>query len=328
MQRLRPAHLIVFVILVACLPRSVYAESPSESVTPSPRPPSSVQGVREFSAGVRIDWQGLTVEVDAEVVLREGPLELLACSPNTREHESILRVPARPLHIYQAMGLIGLEPGGPLAYDEVRERWKPAYGQSLELRVRCGPNRGVPETPVQRWLLTMDGKEVSERIDWVFAGSESLDSGRFAADQDGTVVCLVDFSSALIAVGALHSADNEQLWLRANPKTIPPRGTGCTLLIRSANRVYHIELASTDEIRHEGRVLSRSDLVRLVEPLPQDDRDVQLHITRLAGVTDEAVNRITAYLRERNFRGVIEAREKPKDPAPGTPRTAPLPADH
>lgn len=280
---------------------------------------------REFSPGVRIDWGGLVVEVDTEVVLREGPLELLACSPNTREHESILRVPARPLHIYQAMGLIGLEPGGPLAYDEARERWKPAYGQSLDLRVRCALDRGTPDVPVQRWLLTMDGKEVTERIDWVFAGSQTMDSGRFAADQEGTVVCLVDFAAALIAVGALHSADNEQLWLRANPETIPPRGTRCTLLIRSAQRHYRIHLPAADEIRHEGKVLSRSELAELVRPLPQDDRDVLVHITRAPGVTDDVVDRLRDYLRERKFQGVIqvrEARAPDQDGKPATPRNA------
>src|ERR1043166_8218583 len=45
---------------------------------------------RPFQPGVRIDWEQKAVEIDARVVLREGPLELFACSPQTKEHESIL----------------------------------------------------------------------------------------------------------------------------------------------------------------------------------------------------------------------------------------------
>lgn len=61
-----------------------------------------------------------------------------------------------------------------------------------------------------------------------------MEEGRFGADVEGTVVCVVDFDTALIGVGGLHSADDEQLWLRANPKTIPPRGTKCRLIIAAA----------------------------------------------------------------------------------------------
>ena len=77
---------------------------------------------RKFAQGVWIDWRQATVELDARVVLRTGPLELLACSPRTREHESILVVPARPMHVFQALGLVGLEAGSPLRYDEERGR--------------------------------------------------------------------------------------------------------------------------------------------------------------------------------------------------------------
>ena len=203
------------------------------SVSPSVEPASQA---KPFAPGVRIDWQERTVELDVEIVLRRGPLELLACSPRTREHESILRVRAQPMHIFQAMGLIGLEPGLPLHYDENHDRWIAPTGESLELEVCCREGEQNSFAPVERWLLDVRRGRPPERLDWVFAGSRTFDNGRFGADVDGTVICVVDFDTALIGLGSFHTADNERLWLAANTEAIPPAGSSCTLLIHSAAR--------------------------------------------------------------------------------------------
>src|SRR5260221_2449117 len=79
---------------------------------------ASEPSVVEFAPGLRIDYRVPQVEVDGEVVLREGALELFAYAkaPTPKEHESIviLRTPAHS--IYQALGLIGLTPGHPMKY--------------------------------------------------------------------------------------------------------------------------------------------------------------------------------------------------------------------
>ena len=199
--------------------------------TPQERPTAPT--LKEYATGVRIDWRDLVVEVDAVVTLRQGPLELLACSPQTREHESILVIRARPLRIHEAMGLIGLTPGAPVRYDDQRDRWLPASGESLSLDIRYRDS-GVERTvAARRWLLDVQRHEPPEQLDWIFAGSRRGRDGRFGADAAGTVVAVVDFDTALIAPAALHSSSNEALWLEANTAAIPPVGTPCTLLIRS-----------------------------------------------------------------------------------------------
>ena len=91
---------------------------------------------KPYAAGVAIDWHRRSVEVVGRVVLRDGPLELFACSARTREHESIVAIDARPLHLHQAMGLIGLEPGSPGRFDPKTERWIAPTGDTLRLRLR------------------------------------------------------------------------------------------------------------------------------------------------------------------------------------------------
>ena len=202
-----------------------------ERTAPVSAPSATSATVKPFAPGVAIDWQRRAVEVQGRVVLREGPIELFACSPRTREYESIIVVDAQPLHIYQAMGLMGLEPGSPIRFDPKRDRWLPPKGQALRLRVRYRRESKVHTVPVNQWLSLNDTGSAPDRVPWVFAGSRTGEDGRFGADRDGTVIAVVDFETALISVGAVHSADNESLWLSARTAAIPPLGTACTLLI-------------------------------------------------------------------------------------------------
>lgn len=216
--------------------------------------PGPTEGrVREFAPGIEIDWSQPAVRLEARVVLREGPLELFACSPQTKEHESILVVSARPWQIFQAMGLIGIESGSPPRYDEALERWKPASGEPLDLRVEWRDDSRVRNARPEAWMLEKSTGRPPKELRWVFSGSTirrdaaselsreaGRDAGRFAADSDGTVACVVDFDSALISLTSLHSADDTELWLSANPQAIPTIGTRCILTIRSA---FHPKLA-------------------------------------------------------------------------------------
>ncbi len=266
----------------------------SNPTTPSQKPTSG--GVRAFAPGVRIDWSRRRVELDAQVVLRRGPLELLACSPQTREHESIFVVKARPQRVYQAMGLIGLEPGSPVRYDETHDRWYEPNGVALDILVRCGAGTAQP---VRRLLRrTGEQKELSD-IQWVFSGSRRSPDGRFGADLDGTLICVVDFETALISVGARHTADNDQLWLEANTEAIPPVGTACTLLIAAHE-------GSADELRvlvEPGGALTVEtgsiSVVGLVKRVKESRRDRDRFTVRLepdAGVDGTALDELAARL--------------------------------
>ncbi len=209
---------------------AISAQEPRNPTTVPQKISAPVQtGMRDFAPGVRINWDKQAVEVESRVVLREGPLELLACSPQTREHESILAVLARPLHVFQAMGLIGLEAGSPARYDEKLDRWFPASGEPLDLRIQWREDGRDHEVAPANWMVERKTGKPPEGLRWVFAGSMVREEGGFGADPDGTVVCVVDFDSALIALSTPHSADDAELWLTANPKEVPPTGTRCTL---------------------------------------------------------------------------------------------------
>ena len=277
---------------------------------------------RDYAPGIWIDWSRRLIELEARVALRSGPLELLACSPNTREHESILVVQARPLDIYHAMGLVGLEPGAPIRYDRERERVHPATGQELQLHVRYRENGAERTVPAEHWLLESERRSSPDSVKWVFAGSKSYEDGRFGADVEGTVVCVVDFQSALIAVGALHTADNRLLWLEANTPRIPPIGTACKLVVSGLpDEVIDIEVGAEGTLRQGRTVLSAVDVVRLSRrtEAKMPGATVALHPAPgvAAGALDSAVDSLVrAGL---NPRRIIVRRGAEMNPAPAPP---------
>ncbi len=274
----------------------------------------------DFAPGVRIDWQQRRVEVEAEVVLREGMLELMVCSRNTKEHESILRVHAQPLHVYQAMGLIGLEPGSPARYHDKQRRMLPPEGESVVLHVRYHQGDTPRVVPIESWLLDAKRHRPPDKIRWLFAGSRTFEDGRFGADLDGTVVGVVDFDTSLITADGLHSADNELLWLEANTEAIPPVGTRCTLLIQSASpRPLEIVVDSDGTLRHEGNALSAEQVARMFADHRARSTGPRLLLRVQKALPDAALQALIQSLTRAGVeRGKIDVRHPP-GPADRTP---------
>ena len=220
-------------LMILC---GVLAAPPADPPTTTSAPATQAARVVKFKPGVQIHWPQRQVEVDARVVLRHGYLELFACSPQTKEHESILCVHARPYHIYQAMGLLGLQPGKPVGWDPKTEKVILPTGDRLELFVRYKhPKTGKVHTdPVHTWMRDAASGKTMPATHWLFTGSQKLDDGSFYADTDGTVVAVVDFSSSLISLSGSRSASNDQLTLEPDPERIPPVQTKVALIIRRA----------------------------------------------------------------------------------------------
>ncbi len=261
--------------------------SPQTEVSPtaqfSPKP---------FQDGLRIDWLHHRVEMDATVVLRRGALELLVCSPGTREHESIFVSPAKPSAIYQAMGLIGLSPGHPVSYDPKTQQLIPPSGERLRLSVRWLEGKNIKTVAVEQWLQLQDEKKSPATIDWMFTGSVRTSDGRFGADLEGTIISVVDFASALIGVGALHSDSNELLWLQAFESRIPPAQTDCTMIIESADRVtIGLILRKDGALSRDGQFATPQGLAKDVIAGVRDHRKVAINLGIAEGVSDKLVEK-------------------------------------
>lgn len=63
--------------------------------------------------GMVIDLEQRCLDLEARICLDNGFLELLACSAGTKEHESVVAVSAKPMHIHTALLLLGADNGDP-----------------------------------------------------------------------------------------------------------------------------------------------------------------------------------------------------------------------
>ncbi len=193
--------------------------------------------VVDYKPGIRIDFRVPQVEIDAEVILRRGQLELFAYAkaPVPKEHETILRLSVSPLHIHEALGLIGLQPGHPMRYFPETDKVQMPTGDPVDVRVRYESQGKTTEVSACAWMMNLETNQPMAPAHWLFTGSRRLEDGRFFANFEGTVVTVVDFDSALLALPGPHSPSDDQLWLGANTQVIPPTGTKAVLILRPAS---------------------------------------------------------------------------------------------
>jgi len=225
-------------------------------------------------------------------------LELLVCSPNTREHESIIASPARPLRIFEALGLIGLTPGHPVRLHETSKEWMAPTGDAVRIEVRWDVHGARRQVDVGTWLRDVQSGEPVPAGAWVFAGSYRADEGAFAADQDGTLICVVDFPTALIALPELRSADNALLTLQANTDAVPPIGTPVTLLFSPAGPAPIVVCMDADgKLTLAGQTISLEALPDRIKELTKSGEPTI--ILRAGGRAEKAaVDRASAAIRD------------------------------
>lgn len=214
-----------------------------------------------FAPGVRVDRAQHLVIVEGTVVLTQGFLEQLVCTPSTRAHESLVAIDAAPREVHAAMLLAGLEPGEPGRWQEAADAtggWKVdrvrPTGPRVEVIARWRSQDGaVREMPILSWVRRVDSSgdpsvpasgdsHESPRGQLVFAGSRirantpSMGPGEhYVADFTGSVVGLVTFGDEVIAYDEVIADKvdvDAAVWV-AWTERMPPEGTHVELLIRA-----------------------------------------------------------------------------------------------
>ncbi|MEL7088357.1 MAG: YdjY domain-containing protein, partial [Planctomycetota bacterium] len=189
--------------------------------------------------GVVIDRAAGHVDLRGRVVGRHVDwLELLACRPGTREHEAVVTLDAEATHIQLALILLGLEPGSPARYENRDGQIEifPPRGPAVELFFVLDDQPDT-ETPAHRWVVAQDTGEVLPDNRWLFVGSRRVEhAGKtwFLAEENGTLVSLVNFGDELIGRPTQQSEDGGNVFWTANAPLIPEAGTPITLRVRPA----------------------------------------------------------------------------------------------
>lgn len=187
---------------------------------------------------LKIDRANRWIILEANVCYNPGPLEVLICKHGTKDHESILHTFVQPSHLHAAMLAMGLTPGKPARMSRALTqpaRFLPPAGPELKIAFRWKDADGKPQqVDASRWLTNLHDKKTPPPTKWIFIGSEVLPDGGYWADEDGAVVSLSNFPSAVIDVPFESTADNAALEFTGNAKAIPPKGTPVEVVITVA----------------------------------------------------------------------------------------------
>jgi hypothetical protein len=208
-----------------------------------------------------VDLRKRQVVLKAEVCLQDDHqyLEFLLSGWGDKTHESLLHTRVKGRQIHFAMLLLGLRPGKAAEWiyiDEDRSANIPPRGGACTMRIRYTDKQGKPhEVDARDWMLSAPGQETAPPEKFIFVGSRVLADGSYWADQDGELVSVANFRSAVFDVPFESTSSDQHLLFMANRDKMQPRGTAVELVIKpveGAEKTPHVR--SLLEIDRLGRL--------------------------------------------------------------------------
>ena len=126
-RRTRSLDAAFFALVVALSSNVSRGTEPASGDEPAPEKSATKPARKNVKLpGLVIDFPQRCVDLEGSVCLDEGMLELVACTKGTKEHESIVAITARPMHVHTALLLLGANNGNPAMrrpVDEQKTRW-------------------------------------------------------------------------------------------------------------------------------------------------------------------------------------------------------------
>lgn len=192
--------------------------------------------------GIHVDRKNKVVDVEGKIILPLNAdwLELLACAPKSREHESIVRIEAKPSHIHGALLLIGLKPGAPGRAERVGCAWvyHAPKGAAVAVTIVYEKDGKQVEVAANEWIIEQKTKAKLPDNVWLFTGSTIYEvdgKGVYLADIEGNILSLVNFGNEVLARKTARRGGQEggNTW-GANAKEIPPIGTKVLVRLKAA----------------------------------------------------------------------------------------------
>jgi hypothetical protein len=212
--------------------------------------PAAQPGMRELFPHVRADVAARVIEIDGVVPIDchdlETPdvfLEVIACTPGSKEHEALVMTKAKASHVHAALLAIGLKSGKPGSWDWDGETLKSVEpeGDRVEVRIAYEKDGERVEVDAREWVVSVEGEKRFDRdktAGWVFAGSRMVTRGErevYDADGTGLIVGLTTFGSEVVAWREVISPEaevQEPEWI-ADREKVPGFKTEVVLVLKA-----------------------------------------------------------------------------------------------
>ncbi len=273
------------------------------------------------SEHMQIDLANRKITIDAAVALLDNHdyLEFVLSGWGEKTHESLLHTKATGKQIHFGLLMLGLQRGIPPEWIYVGQQphFLPPRGPKVDLSVRWTDKKGKQHDKPVSAFIKKTGKNAPEPPEtFVFIGSEVLVDGAYWADQNGELISVSNFASAVLDVPFRSSDKEGQLAFMVDRKTLPKRGTAVQLILTvqadAAKSPYAramIDIDPDGQLAVDGQALATEKLEDWAGKLSRDHPqakvvvrpdpkarmgDVQwvLETVRLGGIFDTEVERL------------------------------------
>ena len=203
-----------------------------------------------------INLEEWCLDVDAYICLKQGVLELIACTKASKEHESIVAVESTAKHIHTALLLLGAEAGSPARRKPVGDEknvWMdvPPSGSPVDVFLVFDNEESAKpvEKPINEFITQEDGETFSTNT-FLFAGSilhssENDGPNHYMADKSGNVISISTFGDEVLCLPGVHSQVNTELYWNVAGDKLPDVGTPVILRLRPhTDSKYQTKLAN------------------------------------------------------------------------------------
>lgn len=205
-----------------------------EKVLPAPKLPDPPDAKKLPDPDkVWVDRKNHLVYVDGYISLREGFLEMFACTAGTKEHESVVAVESRAATVHAGLLAVGAVDGDPVQH---RPTFKPPTGTEIEVEIRWLDEKGEwQKARAQDWVRHARTKKTMEQP-WVFAGSiihKDEESGEeYYMAEGGELICVSNFATATLDIPIESTDSDDALSFEANTEKIPPLGMPVRIVLK------------------------------------------------------------------------------------------------
>jgi len=242
-----------------------WGDEPAPVDKPVPGKPSTKPAPKPTRKNVKlpglvINFQKRCVDLEGSICLERGLLELIACTKGSKEHESIVAIKARPMHIHAALLLLGANPGNPAMrkpIDKQGTRWIdiPPKGDPVDVYLVFKNRKGkMVEHPISDFVARAekspdekvgadandDEKDIKFPHTFLFAGSLLRSNGpgprTYLSDVSGNVISIATFGDELLCLPGIHGHQDGSLMWQIDPAKLPKGGSKVTLRLRPKRR--------------------------------------------------------------------------------------------
>ena len=186
---------------------------------------------------IRLNAKARTIEIDGEICLQEGALELFACGVGGKEYESLVRLHGKPSKLHFYLLALGLKP----AEKRLKGQGDPKTpgGDRVHIYVEWRHDRTRRRVRAEDLIWDTRRNATMERTTFAFTGSylvKSEETGQveYMADHDLSIITVFHDPVAVLD-NPLTTGGDDTVYV-VNTKQVPPVGTPVQVIIQPVKK--------------------------------------------------------------------------------------------